>query len=542
MKFYDLKYFLRHQIKFGGGTYFHQPITIMTILTNNGHTTKQMISNKIKIRYNRTVELNPNHYVYKVLEKHKIIYVDEDDVKFIDYNEYDEDQKKIIADICNQIIRGSQYEMKTIEEHCFEFHYWSNRTININYEERIKTNRKKLLEIINQFENKNVDVNPIEYYVNRLIIEDMQLDYFINGYREKILEFIVKYKKTKDILKIIHANKKNDSYIDPKYITPIFFYIGDDNPIINNTLNVAYDELAKIFGLNYTLTSKLNDYEKDRKCWMKLLEKMKTYDIKNIHELQVFCYWRKVFIKTVVQNPDEWKILNFPEYDKTFEFKKLRKKEGLVILLDMLGTKNLIYNDESINLFNFLIGSVKSKFISRNNIDIIKSAKFSYFSDTIMITIENKNYKNFSEYLNTVSEGLINFLLSAIKLDIFLRGSVSYGEYITNEIVSGGSAIAEAGSCYELANWIGITATPSLYNKIIKDADKNTPLLFIEYDIPTKKGIEIGYALNLKKLFTPQSDELENLIRHLDTQRDKHNDYDISIKYRNTIKFIKSDL
>ena len=221
-----------------------------------------------------------------------------------------------------------------------------------------------------------------------------------------------------------------------------------------------------------------------------------------MQKLQVFCYWYKVFIKTAAQNPDEWKILNFPEYTKNFETTKLRKKEGLVIFLDILGTKNLIYNDEGIDQFNLLIYTAKLKFISNHNRDIIDSAKFSYFSDTIMITIENKNYKNFSEYLNTVSEGLINFLLYAMKLNIFLRGCVSYGEYRTNKFVSVGKAIAEAGSYYELANWIGITATPSLYNKILKYTDKDIPLLFTEYNIPTKKGIEMGYALNLKKLFS----------------------------------------
>ena len=541
MKFHDLKYFLRYQIKFGSGTYFHQPITIMTILANNGHTTKQMISNKIKIRYNRTVELNPNHYVYTVLEKRKIIYVNGDDVKFIDYDEYDEDQKKIITDICNQITCESPREMETVEEHCFEFKYWLSTTININYEQHIKTNRERLLKIINQVEKENINTELIKNYTSKLIIEDMRLDYFIDGYKERILELIIKYKKTTDILKIIREYKKNDFHIDPKYVTPIFFYIGDDNPIINNTLNVAYDELAKIFGLNCALTSKLDEYEKDKKCWIKLLEKMKIHGIENMRELQVFCYWHKVFIKTTAQNPNEWKILNFPEYDKNFEIKKLRKKEGLVIFLDILGTKNLIYNDEGINRFNLLIDAAKSKFISSNNQDVLNNAKFSYFSDTIMITIENKNYKNFSEYLNAVSEGLIHFLLYAMKLNIFLRGCVSYGEYRTNKFVSVGKAIAEAGSYYELANWIGITATPSLYNKIIKDTDKDIPLLFVEYDIPTKKGIEIGYALNLKKLFRSPSDEFENLIRILDTQRDKHNDYDISIKYRNTIKFVKND-
>ncbi len=542
MKFYDLKYFLRHQIKLGGGTYLHQPVTIMAILENDGHATKQKISSEIKNHYNRTTELNSNHYVYKVLEKHKIINIDGNDIKFIDYGEYDEDQKKIITDICNQIIHGSQREMKTIEEHCFEFNYWLGTTINIDYEQHIKKNREKLSNIINQFESKNMDADLIEEYTNQLIIEDMGLHYFIDGYKERVLELITKYEKTKDLLKIIQEYEKKDFSIEPKYITPIFFYIENNNPIINDTLNAVHDELTKIFGLNCTLTSKLDEYEKDRKCWIKLLEKMKICGIKNMQELQVFCYWRKVFIKTVAQNPDEWKILNFPEYTKNFETKNPRTKEGLVIFLDILGTKNLIYDDGGIDQFNLLIDTAESKFISNHNQDIINSAKFSYFSDTIMITIKNKNYKNFSEYLNTVSEGLINFLLYAMKLNIFLRGCVSYGEYKTNKFVSVGKAIAEAGSYYELANWIGITATPSLYNKILKDTSKDIPLLFTEYDIPTKKGIEIGYALNFKKLFTPQSDKLKNLIRELDTQRDMHNDYDISMKYRNTIKFIKSNL
>ena len=241
MKFYDLKYFLRYQIKFGGGTYFHQPLTIMAILENNGRTTKQIISNEIKIWYNRTVELNSDHYVYKVLEKHKIIYVNGNDIKFIDYNEYDDDQKKIITDICNQIICGSQREMKTIEEHCFEFNYWLNTTINIDYEQQIKKNREKLSEIINQLESKNMDMDLIEYYTNQLIIEDMGLNYFIDGYKERILELIVKYEKTKDVLKIIQECEKKDFSIEPKYITPIFFYIEDSNPIINDTLNAAHD-------------------------------------------------------------------------------------------------------------------------------------------------------------------------------------------------------------------------------------------------------------------------------------------------------------
>ena len=32
-------------------------------------------------------------------------------------------------------------------------------------------------------------------------------------------------------------------------------------------------ELAKILDLNCTLTSKLGEYEKDRKCWMELIRK-----------------------------------------------------------------------------------------------------------------------------------------------------------------------------------------------------------------------------------------------------------------------------
>ena len=39
------------------------------------------------------------------------------------------------------------------------------------------------------------------------------------------------------------------------------------------------------------------------------------------------------------------------------------------------------------------------------------------------------------------------------------------------------------------------------------------------------------------------SNELENLIRHVRyNTRDKHNDYNMSVKYQNTIKFIKNDL
>ena len=113
----------------------------------------------------------------------------------------------------------------------------------------IKKNRKKLLQIINQFESKNMNRYLIKDYTNQLIIEDMGLYYFIDGYKEGVLELIVKYEKTKDISKIIQEYEKKDFSIEPKYITPIFFYIEYDNPIINDTLNAAHDELAKILVL-----------------------------------------------------------------------------------------------------------------------------------------------------------------------------------------------------------------------------------------------------------------------------------------------------
>ena len=115
--------------------------------------------------------------------------------------------------------------MKTIEEHCFEFNYWLNTTINIDYEQHIKKNREKLSNIINQFKSKNMDIDLIKEYTNQLIIEDMGLHYFIDGYKERVLELIVKYEKTKDTLKIIQEYEKKDFFYRAKIChTNIFLY------------------------------------------------------------------------------------------------------------------------------------------------------------------------------------------------------------------------------------------------------------------------------------------------------------------------------
>ena len=202
-----------------------------------------------------------------------------------------------------------------------------------------------------------------------------------------------------------------------------------------------------------------------------------------------------------------------------------------------------MHDKDGMKKIQLFINTAKKYFKSSVGSDngMIRSAEFSYFSDTIMITIEDKRYPNFYPFLNIISEALGNFIWYAAGHNLFLRGCISYGEYTSSEHVSIGKAVSEAGENYELANWIGVTATPSLYIQILLNMNSDYELFFKPWDIPTKKGTEIGYALNFKKaLQRNKGEQFKNLIYKLTSNLYEETEYDISIKYRNTLEFIRN--
>ena len=477
MKYKDLKYFLRFRMKTGDVDHLYQPTVILIMLKYKGTTKKEAIHKIIKNEYDDTTNIHNTHPVYNVLSKYNIIKITEDIVTFLDYDKYDEEQIKIISSICNNVICGKQ---PSIKQQCTEFKYWINKTIEFDHE--LYYDNKSITL------NKQLNMGENEQIIDKLLTpKNPRLDNYYEGVSNEILKIIAHVQENIDNVNI-EIDKQFDTYIHLEDITPILFYINKNYPIINDLLQIEYQNISKAFDMNDNLSMKISEYHSDVERWRNLLKKFKEHGISSLYELQIFCYWRKKYLQNPEQYPDDWTILNFPEYNKNVDFDiKHDVKTGLVILLDVLGTKKLMYNEEGMEKFQLFINTAKKYFKSSTgeDQDIICSAEFSYFSDTIMITVEDKNYPNFYPFLNIIGEALGNFIWYAATHNIFLRGCISYGEYTSSEHVSIGKAVSEAGANYELANWIGVTVTPSLYIKILLNVDSDFELFFEPWTIPT---------------------------------------------------------
>ena len=515
-------------MKTGDVDHLYQPTVILIMLKCKGKTKKDVIQKIMKNEYDGTTNIHNTHAVYNVLSKYNIIKMTGDVVTFLNYDQYDEEQIKIISNICDNIIYNKQ---PSIKQQCTEFKYWINKTIEFDHELYYKNKSV----ILNVGENKQI--------LDKLLTpKTPSLDNYYEGVSNEMFKIVKHVQENIDIVNI-KIDKQFDNYIHLENITPILFYINNNYPIINDLLQIEYQNISKAFGMNDNLSMKISEYNSDIERWHDLLKKFKEHGISNLYELQIFCYWRKKYLQNPEQYPDDWTILNFPEYNKNVDLDiKNDIKNGLVILLDILGTKKLMYDKKGMEKIQLFINTAKKFFKSSTgeDQDIICSAEFSYFSDTIMITVEDKNYRNFYPFLNIIGEALGNFIWYAATHNIFLRGCISYGEYTSSEHVSIGKAVSEAGANYELANWIGVTVTPSLYIKILLNVDSDFELFFKKWNIPTKKGTEIGYALNFKKILqrNKDDDQFENLIYKLTSNLHEKTEYDVSIKYRNTLEFI----
>ena len=516
-------------MKTGDVDHPYQPTVILILLKHKGKIIKKKIHKIMKNEYDDTTNIHSTHAVYNVLSKYDIIKITGNVVEFLDYDQYDEEQIKIISDICDNIICGKQ---SSIKQQCIEFKYWINKTIEFNHE--LYNKNKSIILNICEYEQKLDKLltpkNPRIYHYNEDVSNEM-------------IKIVKRVQENTDIVNI-KTDEQFDDYIHLENITPILFYMNNNYPIINDLLQIEYKNISKIFGINDNLSMKISEYNLDVGRWHTLLKKFKKHGISSLYELQIFCYWRKKYFQNPEQNPDDWTILNFPQPIKNADFDiKKDAKIGLVILLDILGTKKLMYDEDGMEKIQLFINNAKKHFQPSVDEDhnMIRGAEFSYFSDTIMITVEDKKYRNFYPFLNIIGEALGNFILYAAGHNIFLRGCISYGEYVSSEHVSIGKAVSEAGANYELANWIGVTVTPSLYIKILLNTNSDIDLFFKKWTIPTKKGTEIGYALNFKKaLQRNRGEQFKNLIYKLTSNLYHETEYDVSIKYRNTLEFIDS--
>jgi hypothetical protein len=284
---------------------------------------------------------------------------------------------------------------------------------------------------------------------------------------------------------------------------------------------------------------------------------------------------------------------------------RLDKRHGVIAILDILGTKNKwkgkqaepflrkienLY--EQIDLLSGILnqyheGKLGLKSIKVSDRKIQKQIdnknlfeenrqmrmNISTFSDSIIIAYHaRRRLINDRLLLNIFGFYLSAIFLYAFKNDIYLRGSVSIGTFFIlkdakRQLIIG-PAINEAAMLFESTEWIGISTTPSASLTIEQTKEKldkyvklnpqysfenfhldSLPILnllrksfFIQYDLPTKNGIEKrGWALAWPLL----DDNLEiykiiNQTLNFRKFQQKSIEYDTYKKFKNTKQFYES--
>jgi hypothetical protein len=232
--------------------------------------------------------------------------------------------------------------------------------------------------------------------------------------------------------------------------------------------------------------------------------------------------------------------------------KKLKRKYGVVAVLDALGAAN--YSDAQIKQFlsarEDVNSTIRELAKDKPRSDNFCEPSIFTFGDTIIITTELRSKKFIRTHLTVFLLLLRRYLFHSLQKHILFRGAFSIDYYFedagSNTVL--GAAVADAASWYARSEWMGISSTPktnsmleyhfyggaaivhdnfvlkygvplrdgtkfALYaiswpgaffdNELLKEAQKQTPekwFLELLKDIPVPRGTEAKYE-NTKTFF-----------------------------------------
>lgn len=272
----------------------------------------------------------------------------------------------------------------------------------------------------------------------------------------------------------------------------------------------------------------------------------------------------KVVLKLNLKEIDEHFLKQYPDYvkwkkkDKETKIiseqkgssKKIQEHEGIVILLDALGTKKKRNQEEEEKFIEDWTGFNQTLSARLENINGIENFKFLTFSDTILITVWGKR----TETLIRESTSILEVsLVESMLLKMPLRGCISTGKFRQSENLILGEAVYEAAKYYELPQWIGISAAPSTHKILEKMFREDWELVdnwFSKTDIPMKTLTETnGWAIKWPDVSDSHiidnaeritGKEYDNTLHLLSEYIEDSKKLDIVIKWRNTLKFYNS--
>lgn len=218
-----------------------------------------------------------------------------------------------------------------------------------------------------------------------------------------------------------------------------------------------------------------------------------------------------------------------------------QEKEGVVILLDSLGTKGIWKSRNPKEVLTSWQGIVDStnmdvRACKTSDVDL----KFNAFSDTLIITMTGNDKQKLLEEAGTTLNSIISV---GIPHGINFRGCISMGKIYRSEIMILGDAIDEAAEYYEKSNWVGAFATPSVIDYLNSISSGNIWKSFTKYDVPfhddKSKGTEKPYSTWAVILTDRIAGILKN--NHLSTiipSRISASSGSIAKKWQNTLDFL----
>jgi len=242
-------------------------------------------------------------------------------------------------------------------------------------------------------------------------------------------------------------------------------------------------------------------------------------------------------------------------------------KNGVVVFLDALGISDY---ETTAQYLDFICELKKLKIKTdyvwkkwqiqfKNEKILLPKPDIVTFQDSIIICFpEPKDKERTLHYFFAAGQWLTQVVCLAIEKRIFLRGSVSVGEYIfdtsSDNVSVMGKPISEAHKCEKIAEWIGVIQTPTFktqYENVLEtlateqkrsknDLIDEYRFLFSPYPVPLKKGGTHEYfVVSWPQLVYHHKEELDKLASILlETSRlvdPKHEP-----KYVNTLAFLKN--
>ena len=313
MKFEELVKYLAQDMRLGGTSpnmYLHQPITIMTLLEFGGSCTTELINKRIIELHDSNVNVK-GEIVYKVLDKHHIISKNNNNITLLNYNLFDVDQIDILIMLCRFHIEKSNKIL--IKSLFMYFRYWSKKTHEPTISEYIQNNKIKIDALL------NIAIHTGEKHDILFQKSSGPLSVFIYfDYYQKVVKMLIDYSQHKDIRRFLHRCHvlRLDDISSINYdISAILFYLDDNCPIIDGNLTYTYNDLLKFLKIRVeNLPTNLSNYLNARNKWLILYKNLNYLKLKNMRELQIFCYWYNAF-KTNLTMQYNMSILGLPRFD-----------------------------------------------------------------------------------------------------------------------------------------------------------------------------------------------------------------------------------